>query len=162
MAVLRQRKVRGFTTYDCRTSRKSNSLPRQGALHRKARELLDASWTVREPLAGFLPLDTRVRVPTGNRVRRTAGEGIAGEGRPAPSMCFRVTPGSGSCAPREQGRLSSGNDWPRHDGCETKAPKGADAYGKDRLCGSGSVLSLLSDPSDAITHGQHNQNGSAT
>ena len=146
--------VRRFIAYDRSETCKSNSLPRQGALHRKDRELLGPGRTAYDTLAGFSLLDTRVRVPTGNRARRTAGEGVAGELRPAPSICLRVGPQSGSCAPREKGRLSGGNDWPRHDGCETKAPKGADAYGKDRLCGSGSVLSLLSDPSDAITHGQ--------
>jgi hypothetical protein len=136
MSVCARRKVQGRATYEQRATYRQNSLPRQGAVHREGTGLLNASWTGCFTLAGFPRTNISVRVPTGNRVRRTAGEGVAGEERlvrPAPSMCLRVVPQSGLCAPRKQGRLSSGNDWPRHgrkakrcsercDGLQRKGP----------------------------------------
>ena len=53
MTFCARRRVRGFRTYDRSETCKSNSLPRQGALHREDRELLDASRTGSEPLAGL-------------------------------------------------------------------------------------------------------------
>jgi len=66
--------------------REPNSLPRQGALHREARELPGARRSVVQPLAG-LPSRTKTAdgVTRKNRVRRLAGEGEAtGTGRRPP------------------------------------------------------------------------------
>jgi hypothetical protein len=69
--------------------REPNSLPRQGALHREARELPGARRSVSHPLAG---LPSRNKTADGvtrkNRVRRLAGEGEATGtgGRPPVSM----------------------------------------------------------------------------
>lgn len=136
MRLCVRRQVRGFTTDDNYRTCKSNSLPRQGALHREDRELFDASWTVREPLAGFSRITLKSVYTTGDRFGRATGEQNRGRNvRPAclnTSACNNAVRFTRPTIEGEQG-----SQWRRLPyACQrSETPKGAIAYDEQTVPG---------------------------